>query len=60
MNLGQRAFSGLNEADAVLALRWAWVLPRISERRPSLMARPAASSAARLMRKPDDSFSRLF
>ena len=25
----------------------------------SLMARPAASSAARLMRKPEDSFSRL-
>ena len=39
------------------ALRTATVRPPICDFRPSLMARPAASSAARLMRKPDDSFS---
>ena len=32
------------------ALRWAWARPRIWPRSFSLMARPAASSAARLMR----------
>src|SRR6476620_2768780 len=35
-------------------LRTAWVSPPICERRPSEIASPAASSAARLMRKPDD------
>src|SRR3954451_23519872 len=38
-------------------LRTAWVRPPICERRPSEMARPAASSAALLMRKPEDSRS---
>src|SRR4028118_1027960 len=41
------------------ALRGATLRPPTCERRPSEMARPAASSAARLMRKPLDSFSRL-
>src|SRR5215212_10402660 len=39
-------------------LRTATFRPPIWERRPSEMARPAASSAARLMRKPEESFSR--
>src|SRR3954453_11641993 len=39
------------------ALRTATFRPPTCERRPSEMARPAASSAARLMRKPLDSFS---
>src|SRR3954470_10972802 len=39
-------------------LRTATLRPPICERRPSEMARPAASSAARLMRKPEESFSR--
>ena len=39
------------------ALRTATLRPPTCERRPSEMARPAASSAARLMRKPLDSFS---
>ena len=39
------------------ALRTATFRPPICERRPSLIDRPAASSAARLIRKPDDSFS---
>src|SRR5215213_9713355 len=39
-------------------LRTATFRPPICERRPSEMASPAASSAARLMRKPEDSFSR--
>src|SRR3954453_22473642 len=39
------------------ALRLAWAVPRIWARMPSEIARPAASSAARLMRRPDDSFS---
>src|SRR6478609_7273251 len=39
------------------ALRAATFRPLTCERRPSEIARPAASSAARLMRKPDDSFS---
>src|SRR3954466_15799417 len=38
-------------------LRTATFRPPIWERRPSEMARPAASSAARLMRKPEESFS---
>src|SRR3954471_1551979 len=38
-------------------LRTAWVRPPICERRPSEMARPAASSAAELMRQPEDSRS---
>ena len=38
-------------------LRTAWVSPPICERRPSEIASPAASSAARLIRKPDDSRS---
>src|SRR4051794_4569937 len=38
-------------------LRTATFRPPICERRPSEMARPAASSAARLMRKPEESFS---
>jgi hypothetical protein len=32
-------------------------VPRIGARIPSEIARPAASSAARLIRRPDDSFS---
>lgn len=39
------------------ALRTPTFNPPIWERRPSLMARPAASSAARLIRNPLDSFS---
>ena len=39
------------------ALRAATLRPPTCERRPSEIARPAASSAARLMRKPDESFS---
>ena len=39
-------------------LRTATLRPPICERRPSEIARPAASSAARLMRKPLESFSR--
>src|SRR3712207_6331801 len=39
------------------ALRTATRRPPTWERRPSEMARPAASSAARLMRKPLESFS---
>jgi len=39
------------------ALRAATFRPPTWERRPSEIARPAASSAARLIRKPDDSFS---
>ena len=35
-------------------LRTACFMPPICERRPSEMARPAASSAARLMRKPEE------
>src|SRR3954465_10041197 len=38
-------------------LRTATFRPPICERRPSEMARPAASSAARLIRKPEESFS---
>ena len=38
-------------------LRTATLRPPICERRPSEMARPAASSAARLIRKPEESFS---
>src|SRR3954447_8159646 len=40
------------------ALRTATFRPPTCERRPSEMAKPAASSAARLMRKPLESFSR--
>ena len=39
------------------ALRTPTLRPPTCERRPSEIARPAASSAARLMRKPLDSFS---
>ncbi len=39
------------------ALRLAWAVPRIWARMPSEIARPAASSAARLMRSPEESFS---
>ncbi len=39
------------------ALREACLRPPTCERRPSEMARPAASSAARLMRNPLESFS---
>src|SRR5690606_31863725 len=39
------------------ALRWACCRPRIWPRIFSEMARPAASSAARLIRRPDDSRS---
>ena len=39
------------------ALRTATLRPPTCERRPSEIARPAASSAARLIRKPLDSFS---
>ena len=39
------------------ALREATCMPRIWERISSLTARPAASSAARLMRRPEDSRS---
>jgi hypothetical protein len=39
------------------AFRVAWFRPRTCARSFSLMARPAASSAARLMRRPDESFS---
>ncbi|STY98514.1 Uncharacterised protein [Mobiluncus mulieris] len=42
------------------ALRTAWRLPPTWERKPSEIARPAASSAARLIRKPEESFSRDF
>src|SRR5690554_209040 len=42
------------------ALRAATLRPPICERRPSEIARPAASSAARLMRRPLDSFSNDF
>src|ERR1700709_1732301 len=38
-------------------LRTAWVSPPICERRPSEIARPAASSAARLIRSADESRS---
>ena len=38
-----------------LALRWAWLVPRICEVNRSEIARPAASSLALLMRRPDDS-----
>ena len=40
------------------ALRVATLRPPTCERRFSLMTRPAASSPARLMRKPEESFSR--
>jgi hypothetical protein len=40
------------------ALRWATLNPPTFERRFSLMDSPAASSAARLIRYPEDSFSR--
>ena len=39
------------------ALRAATLSPPTCERRPSEIARPAASSAARLIRKPEESFS---
>ncbi|CAB4603678.1 unannotated protein [freshwater metagenome] len=42
------------------ALRLAWRRPLVWARRFWLMTRPAASSAARLMRKPEESFSRFF
>ena len=42
---------------ASCALRWAWSRPPIWARSFSLMARPAESSAARLIRKPEDSRS---
>jgi hypothetical protein len=38
-------------------LRTAWVMPPICERRPSEIASPAASSAARLIREPEESRS---
>src|SRR4051812_19712954 len=38
-------------------LRWAWPRPLTWPRSRSLIARPAASSAARLIREPDESFS---
>ncbi|MNT68178.1 hypothetical protein D3C72_2063870 [compost metagenome] len=41
-------------------LRMAWRLPSTWARRPSAIDNPAASSDARLMRLPDDSFSRDF
>ena len=40
------------------ALRAAWAEPVTWDFRPSEMDRPAASSPARLMRRPVDSFSR--
>src|SRR5438309_9332983 len=40
------------------ALEMAWLVPPISARRLSDLTRPAASSAARLIRNPEDSFSR--
>jgi hypothetical protein len=59
--------TSLSEPSAVCAtltpswvLRTATLMPPICERRPSEIERPAASSAARLMRKPLDSFSRDF
>src|SRR2546426_7105953 len=42
------------------ALEMAWLVPPISARRLSDLTRPAASSAARLIRNPEDSFSRDF
>src|SRR3954468_20633009 len=42
---------------ASCALRSAWPSPRTWPRSRSLIDRPAASSAARLIREPDDSFS---
>src|ERR1700716_3186228 len=42
------------------ALAMAWLVPPISARRASDLTSPAASSAARLIRKPEDSFSRDF
>ena len=41
------------------AFRWAWLRPVTWAFSFSLMARPAASSAARLIRRPLDSFSTL-
>ena len=43
-----------------IVLRWAIAMPRIWARIFSEMARPAASSAARLMRRPEESFSMAF
>jgi hypothetical protein len=40
------------------ALRVAWLRPPICARRPWLITRPEASSPARLMRVPEESFSR--
>ncbi len=42
------------------ALRTAWFRPRTCPRSFSEIVRPAASSAARLIRSPLDSFSTLF
>ena len=50
LRLVERAFSGLDDADAVLGVAHGDLRPPICERRPSEMARPAASSAARLIR----------
>ena len=60
----QDGISVVQTAEGALTETPSWVLrtatlrPPICERRPSEMARPAASSAARLMRKPLESFSR--
>src|SRR6185437_8092305 len=43
-----------------IVLRWAWAVPLICEVIFSLIAAPAASSAALLIRRPDESFCMLF
>ena len=57
MHLAERAFRRLDDETPSWALRTAIFRPPTCARRPSEIARPAASSAARLMRKPLDSFS---
>jgi len=54
LNLIQRTFSGLDHGRAIVGIAHGLVETAICACIFSLMARPAASSAARLMRKPDD------
>ena len=53
----QSAFSGLDRGNLILGVSESLHIPAISPLIFSEIERPAASSAARLMRKPDDSFS---
>ena len=57
VHLVERAFGRLHERDAVLRVAGRLGGAADLGRMPSEIARPAASSAARLMRRPLESFS---